>query len=131
MLDLLFVYGTLMRGFDHPMAKLLEQNAEFLGAAQAAGRLFLVRHYPGLVDCDDPTDRVYGQLFRLRGPSGLLAKLDDYEGCGEGAAPPHEFIRATRPVTGADGTEHQAFVYLYNWPLDGLPRIADGRFDLG
>ncbi|MFN5454502.1 MAG: gamma-glutamylcyclotransferase, partial [Bradyrhizobium sp.] len=25
--DLLFVYGTLMRGFDHPMARLLAANA--------------------------------------------------------------------------------------------------------
>ena len=31
----------------------------------------------------------------------------------------------------ADGAVHEALVYLYNWPLDGLPRIADGRFDLG
>jgi len=131
MLDLLFVYGTLMRGFDHPMARLLEQNAEFLGEAQAAGRLYLVRHYPGLVESDVPADRVFGQLFRLRQPRDVLAKLDDYEGCGEGAAPPHEFIRATRPVVANDGTAQQAFIYLYNWPLDGLPRIADGRFDLG
>jgi gamma-glutamylcyclotransferase (GGCT)/AIG2-like uncharacterized protein YtfP len=131
MLDLLFVYGTLMRGFDHPMARLLEQNAEFLGEAQCAGRLFLVRHYPGLVDADDPTDRVHGQLFRLPQPHDVLTKLDDYEGCGETATPPHEFVRATRSITAADGTPHQAFVYLYNWPLDGLPRIANGRFDLG
>jgi gamma-glutamylcyclotransferase (GGCT)/AIG2-like uncharacterized protein YtfP len=131
MLDLLFVYGTLMRGFDHPMARLLEQNAEFLGAAQSDGRLYLVRHYPGLVPSEDPTDVVFGQLFRLPRPRELLAQLDGYEGCGEAAAPPHEFIRATRPVVAADGTEHQAFVYLYNWPLDGLPRIADGRFELG
>ena len=99
MRDLLFVYGTLMRGFDHPMARLLEQNADFLGEAHCAGRLYLVRHYPGLVDSDDPADRVFGQLFRLRQPRDVLAKLDDYEGCGEAAAPPHEFIRATRPVT--------------------------------
>jgi gamma-glutamylcyclotransferase (GGCT)/AIG2-like uncharacterized protein YtfP len=131
MLDLLFVYGTLMRGFDHPMARLLEASAEFLGDAEATGRLYLVRHYPGLVDSDDSNDRVHGQLFRLPQPRDLLAKLDDYEGCGEAALPPHEFIRTTRPVTAADGTAHQAFVYLYNWPLDGLPRIADGRFDLG
>jgi gamma-glutamylcyclotransferase (GGCT)/AIG2-like uncharacterized protein YtfP len=131
MRDLLLVYGTLMRGFDHPMARLLEQNADFLGEAHCAGRLYLVRHYPGLVDSDDPADRVFGQLFRLRQPREVLAQLDDYEGCGEGAAPPHEFIRATRPVIANDGTAHQAFVYLYNWPLDGLPRIADGRFDLG
>jgi gamma-glutamylcyclotransferase (GGCT)/AIG2-like uncharacterized protein YtfP len=131
MLDLLFVYGTLMRGFDHPMARLLDANADFLGEAQTAGRLYLVRHYPGLVDSDEAAERVHGQLFRLRGPSDVLAQLDDYEGCGETAAPPHEFIRAMRPVTDVTGTVRQAWVYLYNWKLDSLPRIADGRFDLG
>ena len=47
--DLLFVYGTLMRGFDHPMAKLLSRSAEFCGEARCQGRLYLVKHYPGLV----------------------------------------------------------------------------------
>ena len=32
--DLLFVYGTLMRGFDNPMAQLLSRSADFLGEAQ-------------------------------------------------------------------------------------------------
>ena len=59
--DLLFVYGTLMRGFDHPMAKLLAGNAEFLGPAQCRGRLYLVKHYPGLVASDDPADIVHGR----------------------------------------------------------------------
>ena len=27
--DRLFVYGTLMRGFDHPMAQLLSRSADF------------------------------------------------------------------------------------------------------
>ena len=38
--DHLFVYGTLMRGFDHPMARLLSRNAEFLGEARCRGRLY-------------------------------------------------------------------------------------------
>ena len=32
--DLLFVYGTLMRGFDHPMAQLLSRSADFIGEAR-------------------------------------------------------------------------------------------------
>ena len=31
--DRLFVYGTLMRGYVHPMARLLSANADFLGEA--------------------------------------------------------------------------------------------------
>ncbi len=64
--DRLFVYGTLMRGFDHPMAKLLSRSADFLGAAQCRGRLYLIKHYPGLVLSDDPAEIVFGELYRLR-----------------------------------------------------------------
>ena len=61
--DRLFVYGTLMRGFDHPMAKLLAANADFLGDATCRGKLYLVRHYPGLVLSDEANDIVHGELF--------------------------------------------------------------------
>ena len=77
--DLLFVYGTLMRGFDHPMAKLLAGNAEFLGPAQCRGRLYLVKHYPGLVASDDDADIVHGELFRLREREAMLREFDMYE----------------------------------------------------
>jgi len=33
----LFVYGTLMRGFDHPMAQLLSRGRGLLSAKRAAG----------------------------------------------------------------------------------------------
>ena len=45
--DLLFVYGTLMRGFDNPMAQLLSRSADFIGEAHCRGRLYRVTHYPG------------------------------------------------------------------------------------
>ena len=61
--DRLFVYGTLMRGFDHPMARLLAGHAEFLGEATCRGRLVLVKHYPGLLLSDAPADIVHGELF--------------------------------------------------------------------
>jgi len=77
--DLLFVYGTLMRGFDHPMARLLSANADFLGSARCRGRLYLVKHYPGLVLSDDPAEVVFGELYRLRACDELLAEFDTYE----------------------------------------------------
>ena len=84
MLDRLFVYGTLMRGFDHPMAKLLSANADFIGEVRCRGRLYLVKHYPGLVLSDDADDIVFGELFRLRAPEALLREFDMYEACGDG-----------------------------------------------
>ena len=126
--DLLFVYGTLMRGFDHPMARLLSANADFVGEARCRGRLYLVKHYPGLVLSDDPADIVHGEVYRLRAPDELLREFDMYEACGEGFAPPTEYLRQMLPVTRADGGSSDAWTYVYNWSVDGLPRIESGRF---
>ncbi|OPF91450.1 gamma-glutamylcyclotransferase family protein [Rhodopseudomonas palustris] len=127
MSDRLFVYGTLMRGYDHPMARLLSSNAEFLGAASIPGRLYLVRHYPGLVPSDDPADRVHGEVFRLHRPDEVLAQLDDYEGCGP-RDQRAEYRREIACVTLEGGTELDAFVYYFNWDVARLPHIATGRF---
>ncbi|MGO3930740.1 gamma-glutamylcyclotransferase family protein [Rhodopseudomonas pseudopalustris] len=128
MLDRLFVYGTLMRGFDNPMARLLSSDADYLGPATMPGRLYRVRHYPGLIAADDPADIVFGELFRLRRPHETLPRLDDYEGCGEGVAEPAQYRREVARVTLQDGGAVEAFVYIYNWPVAGKPHIVSGRF---
>jgi gamma-glutamylcyclotransferase (GGCT)/AIG2-like uncharacterized protein YtfP len=124
----LFVYGTLMGGFDHPMAPLLSANADFLGEARCQGRLYLVKHYPGLVLSDDPADIVFGELFRLRQPAELLREFDMYEACGEGFKEPTEYVRQMLAVTRDGQASDQAWTYIYNWPVTHLPRIASGRF---
>ncbi|MEY9182322.1 gamma-glutamylcyclotransferase (GGCT)/AIG2-like uncharacterized protein YtfP [Bradyrhizobium sp. USDA 326] len=126
--DRLFVYGTLMRGFDHPMARLLTGHADFLGEATCRGRLVLVKHYPGLLLSDVPTDIVHGELFRLRVAGELLRELDMYEACGEGFPEPTEYLRQLVDVTRADGATEKAWTYVYNWPVSDLPRIDSGRF---
>ena len=126
--DRLFVYGTLMRGFDHPMAQVLSRSADFIGEARCSGRLYLVKHYPGLVLSDDPADTVFGELFHLRQPAELLAEFDMYEACGEGFPEPTEYVRRMLPVTRDGAAAEQAWTYVYNWPVAKLPRIASGRF---
>jgi gamma-glutamylcyclotransferase (GGCT)/AIG2-like uncharacterized protein YtfP len=125
--DRLFVYGTLMRGFDHPMAQLLARSADFVGEARCRGRLYLVKHYPGLVLSTDPAEIVFGELYRLRQPAELLREFDMYEACGEGFKPPTEYIRQMLSVTSDDGAA-EAWSYVYNWPVAHLPRIESGRF---
>ena len=126
--DLLFVYGTLMRGFDHPMAKLLSRSADFLGEAKCCGRLYLIKHYPGLVLSDDANDIVFGELYRLRARDELLGEFDMYEACGPGFKAPTEYIRQMLNVTLDDGSASEAWTYIYNWPVTGLPRIVSGKF---
>ena len=126
--DRLFVYGTLMRGFDHPMANLLSRSADFIGEAQCRGRLYLIKHYPGLVLSDDPEDAVFGEVYHLRDRDALLGEFDMYEACGAGFPEPTEYVRQMLNVTLADGSVSEAWTYIYNWPDTNLPRIASGRF---
>ena len=126
--DLLFVYGTLMRGYDHPMARLLSANADFLGEARCRGRLYLVKHYPGLVLSNDVVDVVFGELYRMRVVDDLLREFDMYEAYGEGFPQPTQYLRRLLAVTPADGRAREAWTYIYNWPVCGLPRIESGRF---
>src|SRR3979409_117080 len=111
--DRLFVYGTLMRDFDHPMAQLLSRSADFIGEARCQGRLYLVKHYPGMVLSDATDDVVFGELHRLKQPEALLREFDMYEACGEGFAEPTEYLRKMLPVTGDDGTVVCAGSYTY------------------
>ena len=126
--DHLFVYGTLMRGYDHPMAQLLSRSADFISEARCRARLYLVKHYPGLVLSVDAGDVVHGEVFRLRQARDLLREFDMYEACGEGFAEPTEYVRQRLPVTFEDGAVSEAWTYVYNWPVAHLPRIASGRF---
>ena len=124
----LFVYGTLMRGYDNPAAKLLSRDAAFCGEARCQGRLYLVTYYPALVLSDDASDIVSGELFCLHAPEASLAILDDYEGC---ALPQPRYLRQLLPVIRGDGTVIEAWTYVYNRPVAKLKRIASGRFPEG
>jgi gamma-glutamylcyclotransferase (GGCT)/AIG2-like uncharacterized protein YtfP len=126
--DRLFVYGTLMRGYVHPMARLLSANADFLAEATCRGRLYRVKHYPGLVLSDDADEIVHGELYRLRAPQDLLREFDMYEACGEGFPEPTQYVRQMLAVTLADGSAGEAWTYIYNWPVEKLARIESGRF---
>src|SRR4029078_6307595 len=99
--DRLFVYGTLMRGFDHPMAQLLSRSADYLGPATCRRRLYLIMHYPGLLLWDEPADIVFGELYRLRDRDALLGEFDMYEACGAGLTAPTADPRRLTPATHA------------------------------
>lgn len=122
----LFVFGTLLSGYDHPMARRLAREARLIGPASCQGRLYRVAHYPGLVLSDDASDRVVGELYDVPGAE-LLAALDAYEGCGPDDRTPTEFVRRRHPVT-CGGHTLQAWTYLYNRDVAFLPRIVPGDF---
>lgn len=110
--DLLFVYGTLKRGF---------ANHRQLGGAPFAGEMTM----PG-IDLHDlgpfpmaivGTGCAHGELYRVA--DSLLAALDRFEGA------PRLYERQRLPL--ADG--RQAWVYLGRpRQVRHSPRLADGRW---
>jgi gamma-glutamylcyclotransferase (GGCT)/AIG2-like uncharacterized protein YtfP len=127
MSDLLFVYGTLMSHTDTPKARQLMAEADSLGPATIAGRLYRVDWYPGLVAGEG---LVHGEVVRLRTPVPSLVWLDAYEGIvpGDDQNNRNEYARVRRPVTLADGRVVEAWVYLYLRDLSAATPVADGRW---
>jgi gamma-glutamylcyclotransferase (GGCT)/AIG2-like uncharacterized protein YtfP len=125
----LFVYGTLMRASSSPYARLLEARAQFVGEGWTPGRLYHLGRYPGAVFGDDCANKVYGELFLLRG-NALLAALDAYEGCGGQGTKPDLFYRHIVKVRLARGGALYAWVYPFAGAVCGRPLIASGRFHL-
>lgn len=126
--DLLFVYGTLRRASPSEMHQVLRRDADFLSEGFFQGILYRIDGYPGAVPSADRNDRVVGELYRLRQPSEILARLDAYEECGPEFPPPAEFVRRQAMITAISGREIEAWIYLYNRPTAGLRRIESGDF---
>jgi gamma-glutamylcyclotransferase (GGCT)/AIG2-like uncharacterized protein YtfP len=116
----LFVYGTLMSGQQND--RLLAGKAELVGPGRLPGRLVFVDYYPALVDAENPTETVIGEVWRVLAPE-TLRELDDFEGCLE--VPPL-FVRASRAVEIDGAGPLDAWVYLYARPTDGLRCLPSG-----
>jgi gamma-glutamylaminecyclotransferase len=104
---LLFVYGTLKRGFQWH-SKFLSR-AVFVATAESAELLPLVVGDSGvpylLGDLPDQGCRVRGELFRVCAVDML--GLDEYEGCGKGY-----YERRVLPVVDAEGRRVEAHAFV-------------------
>jgi gamma-glutamylcyclotransferase (GGCT)/AIG2-like uncharacterized protein YtfP len=76
-MTLVFVYGSLMRGF-HNYRLLVRGNAHYLGRAETRPEYSLIDlgPFPGLIESG--TTRVRGEVYDVDGPT--LAHLDRLEG---------------------------------------------------
>ena len=124
----LFVYGTLLSTAGHPNGVRLQREARLVGEASIAGRLYRIKHYPGLVEGTEPQQRVHGEVFALNDPAQELKWLDAYEGIQPGALKRNEYERVERPVRLASGEHITAWVYLYCNNVAPLRRIPGGRW---
>jgi len=125
MTNLLFVYGTLLRRSRHPMAKLLSEQARFVGEAKVRGCLYDLGRYPGITESSADSDWVYGDVYELT-CGETLAQLDAYE---ELESPrPSYFDRQLGEATLDDGSTVAVWVYWYRGELGNATRSPSGRY---
>ncbi|PKQ46237.1 gamma-glutamylcyclotransferase family protein [Confluentibacter flavum] len=127
-MDYLFVYGTLMKTVNNGMSCFLHYNAEFIGNAYILGKLYDLDGFPGAIVSDNPSERVYGNIFKIKDTQTVFKVLDDYEGIGAGPPDDYEFVRDQVIAYLEDGTEINTWFYAYNLPTDTLKLIPSGRY---
>ena len=127
--NLLFVYGTLMRGMDNPFSTQLSKASEFLGSATAPGCLYDYQsEYPCAVTSLRPCDVIHGELYHLIDPEPLFLELDPYEDCYPEDEKRSLFTRRIVEITTHEQNQVKAWMYFWNRPLDGLTLIENGNF---
>ena len=126
MADLVFFYGTLMTGFDRRRQMGIDPRMKYRTRGWVQAALFDLGIYPAAVPAD--SGRVWGELFDMLDPEGVLRALDEIEGYRPGEPDSSLYIRSQVPVHLPDGTTEQAWVYFYNAPLGKAPRIDSGDY---
>lgn len=128
MTDLLFVYGTLLRGAGHPMHQVLLGHSTFISPGRLQGRLYALPDYPGAVVSQRPDEWVHGEIYQMHTPIRLLERLDRYEGCSADSPHPHEYRREIKEILLPNSAFRAAWVYLYQMDTSSLPAIPSGYF---
>jgi gamma-glutamylcyclotransferase (GGCT)/AIG2-like uncharacterized protein YtfP len=124
---LLFVYGTLMRGFREQLEEKV--NATFLGEGTIKAELYDLGDYPGARLAGAASDSfVRGELYRLWDPEHAAGVLDEYEGCFPSDPGNSLFTRELVTVRLQDGGKRNAWTYLYNRPVDNASLIRSGNY---
>ena len=116
----LFVYGTLRRRALEPAHELLARRATLIGTGFFRGKLYDLGRYPGALASRDQSDRVLGEIYRLRRATAILQRLDDYEG--------ELFKRRRMPIRFGAGKKSFAWVYLYRGQVKEAEWIRSGDY---
>ncbi|HSP99434.1 MAG TPA: gamma-glutamylcyclotransferase family protein [Candidatus Dormibacteraeota bacterium] len=113
---LLFAYGTLRDALQRDVVLHSAPTRE-LGTGSAAGVLYDLGNYPGLVS-GASDERVPGVVVELP-DDAALTRLDAYEDIVNGL-----FVRRRTTVRLDAGGDVEAWVYLYNRSVRGRRRIT-------
>jgi gamma-glutamylcyclotransferase (GGCT)/AIG2-like uncharacterized protein YtfP len=127
-----FVYGTLRNGGGNYQWILDGNTVSEQGATFAGGRMFDTGGFPYVIATQNPGETIVGELMHVVETRyvDVLRMLDGLEGFRGEGSPRNHYDRRIVTVTTADGTEHEAYIYLVpeariNGVL-GLPEVTSG-----
>ena len=126
MADAAFFYGTLMGGFDRRRRAGIDGRLTYRGRGYINGALFDLGIYPAAIPASD--GRIWGEVYEFEDVDFVLGALDDIEGYTHDDPDRSLYTRLRTKVTLEDGQALDAWVYFYNAPLGGAPRIPSGDY---
>lgn len=126
MTDKVFVYGTLMAGFDRRRRAGIDTRMRLLGRGWISAALYDLGLFPAAIPA--PDSRVTGELYEIVDDPSVLAKLDEIEGYRPNEPDSSLYTRAETVVTLDSGAEDTAWVYFYNAPLGQGQKIDSGDY---
>jgi gamma-glutamylcyclotransferase (GGCT)/AIG2-like uncharacterized protein YtfP len=122
----IFVYGTLMAGFDRRRRAGIDTRMHFVGRGWIQAALYDLGLFPAAIPA--PEGRVAGELYEVTDDPSVLAKLDEIEGFRPSEPDTSLYLRAQVTVTLEDGRREAAWVYFYNAPLGQGQLIESGDY---
>ena len=123
----LFVYGTLMRGFENSFSNQLRTQSTFIAEGFFTGTLYRLSWYPGAVYESASSTKVYGEIYQVFDFQKIIRALDDYEGVKEKEAE-SLYLRRQVPVYAENGAVFLCWTYLYNQSLENATPLTSGKF---
>lgn len=128
--DLLFVYGTLRRGFARHSV-LQRVHARYVGRGTTQGELYDLGEFPGAQKSQSASTRIIGEIYQLPNPARALRVLDEIEGFRPRDPASSLFRRDTAAILLENDKQLTAWVYWLNrepWPTS---RILSGDYGRG
>lgn len=123
----LFVYGSLRRGFQHPVFDYIKNHFTFVSYATAKGKMYDLGTYPAAIPSTQGGE-IVGELFIANSEDDFnwaISQLDDYEGLNPEAGEQSIYKRELTVVTNAS-VETNAWIYWFNGDVTEKPVIESG-----
>jgi gamma-glutamylcyclotransferase (GGCT)/AIG2-like uncharacterized protein YtfP len=126
MSDKVFVYGTLMAGFDRRRRAGIDTKMSYIGRGWIEAALFDLGIFPAAVPA--PGGRVWGEVYQTDDGAAVLSALDEIEGYRPAEPDISLYTRTEIDVVMDDGRVDTAWVYFYNAPLGRAEQISSGDY---